>query len=78
MFLKILKDKNRAKMLFSYLYQETKVTIFDEQGQELFKRQMRAYLIKDEGTLEKLAKQKFEEDLLKKQWEVANTQAIVN
>jgi hypothetical protein len=33
----------------------------------MFKRQMRAYLVKDEGSLEKLAKQKFEEDLLKKQ-----------
>ena len=28
---------------------------------------MRAYLVKDEGTFERLAKQKFDEDLVRKQ-----------
>ena len=54
-------------MLFKFLYLDSKLAMYDESGQEMFKRQMRAYLVKDEGTLEKLAKLKFEEDVLKKQ-----------
>lgn len=33
---------------------------------------MRAYLIKDEGTLEKLAQKKFELDMYVKEWEYRN------
>jgi hypothetical protein len=40
---------------------------YDPSGNMLFKKQMRAYSVKDEGTLESLARKKFDEDLLTKQ-----------
>jgi hypothetical protein len=43
-------------MLFSDLYKAQELPIYGNNGQERFRRRMRAYLVKDEGTLETLAK----------------------
>ncbi len=39
---------------------------FDDQGKKTFDRNMRAYLVKDEGIFEKLAVEKQQEDFTKK------------
>lgn len=66
-FLKIQdSDKERAKHLFESLYKTRDISIFDLQGNLKFERKMRAYLVKDEGTFEKLANVKFFDDLKKK------------
>ena len=54
-------------MLFTDLYKSQIMPFYDPSGNMLFKKQMRAYLVKDEGTLESLARKKFDEDLLTKQ-----------
>lgn len=59
-------DKERAKWVFSKLYKTSEIPIFDASGQIKYNRKMRAYLIKDEGTFEKLAQAKFFDDLKKK------------
>lgn len=53
-------------MVFKSLHRDYEIPFKDELNRPKFKRQMRAYLIKDEGTLEMLASQKFEEDLQNK------------
>jgi hypothetical protein len=60
-------DKERAKLLFQKLYKASEIPIYDENGEVKFNRKMRAYLIKDEGTMEQLAQAKFFDDLKKKQ-----------
>ena len=40
--------------------------VYDTNGDLKYQRKMRAYLIKDEGTMESLAKAKFYDDLKKK------------
>ena len=64
MFLKFYNSKFLAKQLFENLHKAYDVPFFDENGRHIYSRKMRAYLVKDEGTLERMAAQKFEEDLL--------------
>lgn len=67
MFLKIYKDRSRAKVLFTDLYKSQDMPFYNPNGEILFRKKMRAYLVKDEGTLELMARKKFDEDLLTKQ-----------
>ena len=53
-------------MVFEILHRAKELIFCDELGINMFMRKMRAYLIKDEGTLERLAKEKFDEDLQNK------------
>ena len=62
-FLRFYCSKDIPKAVFSSLYSDQNFIFTKEYGNQLLKRQMRAYLIKEEGTLEMLASQKFEEDL---------------
>jgi hypothetical protein len=49
-----------AKNLFARLYKQQDLPIYDVSHQVRFQRKMRAYLVKDEATLEQLANQKFD------------------
>ena len=66
-FLRIFHDKDKAKKIFISLYKEYELPILlaDKNGEQQT-RKMRVYLVKDEGTLERMAKQKFDEDLRNK------------
>lgn len=67
MFLKLFDgNKERAKRIFERLYKSTELPIYDCNGELKYNRKMRAYLIKDEGTMESLAKAKFYDDLKKR------------
>mgnify|MGYP006893298900 CR=1 FL=1 len=61
-FLKI-HNAEKAKKLFSTLYHSLDLPFFDEYGNIIGHRKMRAYLVKDEGVLQNLAQQKFDEEL---------------
>jgi len=50
-----LRSRELAKKLFSVLYKLYFIPLYDFQGQFRDKRKMRAYLVKDESTLERLA-----------------------
>jgi hypothetical protein len=52
-------DREDATKFFRKFYKLPKLAIYDSHGQKLFDRQMRAYLIKDEGTFERLAELKY-------------------
>lgn len=69
--------KQQAKTLFTKLYKANEMPIYDHDGAMKFKRKMRAYLIKDEATMEKLANDKFQEDLKKKQAQI-NTSNVIS
>ena len=64
--MRFFNDKSVAKHLFESLHKAYDIPFYDDSGKMVYSRKMRAYLVKDEGALEKLAAQKFEEDLLKK------------
>ncbi len=66
-FLKMFDSKKEgAKILFEKLYKSSELQIYDETGAVKYHRKMRAYLVKDEGTMESLAKAKFYDDLKKR------------
>ena len=64
--MKFFNDKSVAKHLFEALHKAYDIPFYGEDGKMVYSRKMRAYLVKDEGTLEKMAAKKFEEDLGKK------------
>jgi hypothetical protein len=64
-FIKIMHNKNLAKVLFENMYKLHSIPIYSTPDYILFQRKMRAYLVKDEATLERLATEKFDEDLLR-------------
>lgn len=68
-------SKERAKAMFQRFYKASECPIYDEHGVVKYYRKMRAYLVKDEGTMEKLAKEKFVDDLKKKQMQ--NTSNLI-
>lgn len=49
-------DREDAAKFFKKIYKQPKLAFFNADGSKLFDREMRAYLIKDEGTYERLAK----------------------
>lgn len=49
--------------MFQNFYKAAEMPIYDNNGVILYQRKMRAYLLKDEGTFEKFALDKFNEDL---------------
>ncbi len=56
MFLKLFGgNKERAKILFEKLYKSAELPIYDNNGDHMYSRKMRAYIVKDEGTMESLA-----------------------
>eukprot|EP00347_Sterkiella_histriomuscorum_P013453 403364654 len=57
-----IEDKQDAQKYFKKIFKQPKLTFYNELGVKLFDREMRAYLIKDEGTFEKLALLKYQED----------------
>lgn len=59
-------SKERAKFMFQRFYKASEIPIYDGNGVVKYHRKMRAYLVKDEGTMEQLAKAKFFDDLKKK------------
>ena len=65
--MKIMENRDLAKVLFENMYKLHSIPIYSTPDYILFHRKMRAYLVKDEATLERLAKEKFDEDLLRNQ-----------
>ncbi|CDW84392.1 UNKNOWN [Stylonychia lemnae] len=57
-----IEDRIDAQKLFKKFFKMSKLSFFDQNGAKLFDRDMRAYLVKDEATFERLANQKLVED----------------
>lgn len=54
-FIRFYKSKDVARTIFKSLHKEKEFSFYDNYNQFKFNRQMRAYLVKEEGILEKLA-----------------------
>ena len=51
--------KEQAREFFIKFFRLPNLDIVDQNNQVLFQRKMRAYLVKDEGTFERLALEKY-------------------
>ncbi len=61
-----IEDQNDASKFFKKFFKTPKISLIDSNGQKMFDREMRAYLVKEEATFERYAMEKQVEDAAKR------------